>query len=81
MAGMKISILLLCNGPLGTRETFQKGAPAEGRLFAERILDGTLRVKGRGREVVAPSVQGGEDCPGDGWISVRAVEVSTELLE
>jgi hypothetical protein len=38
-------------------------------------------VKGRGRKVVAPSVQGGEDCPGDGWISVGAVEVSAELPE
>jgi hypothetical protein len=44
-------------------------------------LDGALRVKGWGREVVAPSFEGGEDHPGDGRISVRAIEVPSELLE
>jgi hypothetical protein len=38
-------------------------------------------VKGWGREVVEPSVAGGEDRPGDGRISVRAVEVPSELME
>jgi hypothetical protein len=28
-AGMKISVLLLCNSPLGTRETFQKGLTSQ----------------------------------------------------
>jgi hypothetical protein len=80
-AGMKVGVLLLGCSPLGTWETFQKRSPAEGSLFRERILDGAIRVKGWGREVVTPSVQGGEDHPGDGWISIGAVEVASELLE
>jgi hypothetical protein len=47
----------------------------------ERILDGALRVKGWGREVVAPSVEGGEGHPDHGWVSVGAVEVPSELPE
>jgi hypothetical protein len=47
----------------------------------KRILDSAFWVKGRGREVVAPSIQGRENSPGDGWIGVGAVEVSTELPE
>jgi hypothetical protein len=50
-------------------------------LFAERILDGALRVKGWRREVVTPGVQGGEEHLGDGRISVGAVEVPSELPE
>jgi hypothetical protein len=78
---VKIGVLLLCSCPLGAREAFQKGTPAEGRLFAERILDGTPRMEGRGRESVAPYVEGGKDGFGDGWVSVGAVEVTSELLE
>jgi hypothetical protein len=81
MAGLKFGVLLLGGGPLGTWETFLKRTPAKGSLFTERILDGALRVKGRGREVLLPSVKGGEDHPGDGWVSVRAVEVPSELPE
>jgi hypothetical protein len=44
-------------------------------------LDGALRVNGLGREVVAPRVQVGEDRSGDGWMSVGAVEVTSELPE
>jgi hypothetical protein len=38
-------------------------------------------VEGRGREVVTPSVQRGEDRPSDGRISVGAVEVLSEPPE
>jgi hypothetical protein len=54
---------------------------AEGRLFTKHSLDGALWVKGWRREVITPSVQGGEDRPGDGWVAVGAVEVPTQLLE
>jgi hypothetical protein len=72
---VKIGVLLLGNSPLGAREAFQKGTPAEDRLFAEGILDGTLQMEGRRRETVTPNIEGGEDGLGDGWISVGAVEV------
>jgi hypothetical protein len=78
---MEVGVLLLGGGPLGTQETFQKRLPAKGSLFTERILDGALQVKGWRREVVAPSVQGGEDRPGDRGVGIGAVEVPTELLE
>jgi hypothetical protein len=79
-AGMKIGVLLLGGSPFGAWETFQKCLPAEGRLFTKCILDGALRVKGWGWEVVTPSVQGGEDRPGHGGIA-GAVEVPSELPE
>jgi hypothetical protein len=44
-ASVKVGVLLLGDSPLGTWEAFQECTPTEGCLFAERILDSTLRVK------------------------------------
>jgi hypothetical protein len=78
---MKFGAVQLICGPHGNLEAFQKGMPAEGSLFMEHNLDGALQVERGWSEVIAPSVEGGEDLPCDGWGGVRAIEVSLELPE
>jgi hypothetical protein len=76
---VKLGVVLLGRGPLGAWKAFQECTPAKGGLYMECVLDGALWVKGRGREVIAPGIEGGEDRRGDGRIGVRAVEVLLEL--